>query len=160
MRQIPQQYQSLVISAVADFDILDGDLLLFAGWVAQESSWSPYAIRYEPGFYDKYVKGMNLPQTERIARATSWGLLQIMGQVAREYGFQEKYLSALVDPAVNLRLAARILKHRYAHTRSWRGALAAYNGGLGGNQTPPYRNDFYVEKVLARARQYGYEGGL
>jgi soluble lytic murein transglycosylase-like protein len=32
-------------------------------------------------------------------------------------------------------------------------ALAAYNGGKGGNITPPYRNQPYADKVLAAKAQ-------
>lgn len=57
----------------------------------QESSWNPFAIRYEPAFMSKYVAPLftnnKIDATEAYARAISWGLMQVMGQAARECGF-------------------------------------------------------------------------
>jgi soluble lytic murein transglycosylase-like protein len=57
----------------------------------QESAWNPYAIRYEPGFLARYVAPIftagKISATEAYARSFSWGLMQVMGQVAREHGF-------------------------------------------------------------------------
>ncbi len=62
-----------------------------------ESGGDPWAIRYEPAFYTRYIVGKPTKvfgpvskETEQKARATSWGLMQIMGQVARERGFSGK----------------------------------------------------------------------
>lgn len=79
----------------------------------------------------------------------SWGLMQVMGAVAREHGFVGSYLTRLCDPAVGLEFGCR---HLSANLRWANGnytqALAAYNGGRGGNERPPYRNIVYAEKVL------------
>jgi soluble lytic murein transglycosylase-like protein len=54
----------------------------------QESAWDPFALRYEPAFFDRYVAPQlaagKISVTEAHARAFSWGLMQVMGQVARE----------------------------------------------------------------------------
>ena len=60
--------------------------------VEQESAWNPWALRYEPAFYERYIapqiaRGAIPDVTESRARAFSWGLMQVMGQVAREHGF-------------------------------------------------------------------------
>lgn len=156
MIEIPSTFADMMIGVLADFDILDGDIALFAGWVATESAFNPWAIRYEPAFFSRYVKPLtgNLSATERNARATSWGLLQMMGQVARENGFSATYLSSLCEPLINLELGAKILKNRFAATGSWDGALASYNGGLGGNRRAPFRNQYYVDKVRSRALDF------
>lgn len=135
---------------------------LVLGWIAQESSWNPFAIRYEPAFYARYVpdaiKRNN--KTEAYARATSWGLGQMMGQVAREQGFAGRYLAELCDPDLNLNLCFHYLRDdRFARSdETWGGALASYNGGLGGNTEAPYRNQFYVDKVLTQARRFSNSG--
>src|SRR5262245_59806469 len=68
----------------------------------ESEGWQPWAFRYEPAFYAKYIEVMvSLPATEKRARAFSYGLMQIMGQVAREQGFTGKSLGELFDPAVN-----------------------------------------------------------
>ena len=160
IREIPPTYLPMMIAVLGEYDILEGDVAVMAGWIDVESAWNPWAVRYEPAFYERYTEPLDFSETEERTRALSWGLLQIMGQVAREFGFTDTYLPALCDPLVNLSLAAKILKNRHATTNSWIGALAAYNGGLGGNFHRPYRNQFYVDKVLESARSYGYQQGI
>ena len=85
------------------------DSALVCAVVEQESAWDPHAIRYEPGFRASYVAPLNLPCTEEIARSISWGLMQVMGQVAREHGFQRPYLSALCESSAGLTFGCIVL---------------------------------------------------
>ena len=48
------------------------DYSLVAAVIEQESNWYPWAIRYEPGFYLKYVVPLALSPTESHARSFSW----------------------------------------------------------------------------------------
>jgi hypothetical protein len=89
----------------------------------------------------------------------SWGLLQIMGAVAREHGFREPYLTELCDPYINVSVACRFFRTLldWADDNTAQ-ALAAYNGGKWLNAHPPYRNQAYATKVLdqhARLLQHG-----
>jgi hypothetical protein len=85
------------------------DAALVCAIIEQESAWNTYAIRYEPGFRTRYVAPLHLPPTEEVARSISWGLMQVMGQVAREHGFTDKFLSALCDPTLGLDLGCAVL---------------------------------------------------
>lgn len=81
----------------------------------------------------------------------SWGLMQVMGAVAREYGFAGKYLPQLCDPDTGLEFGCRVL----VACLRWAGgdvpaALAAYNGGWTKDNGPGVkykRNQSYVDKV-------------
>lgn len=68
------------------------DEALVCAVVEQESGWNPWAMRYEPAFFAKYVAGLytnyKVTASEAYARGFSWGLMQVMGQVARETGFE------------------------------------------------------------------------
>src|SRR5579863_3871720 len=86
---------------------LDGALV--CAIVEQESSWDTYAIRYEPAFRSRYVAPLGLQMTEEVARSISWGLMQVMGQSARERGFAGKFLSSLCDPANGLAAGCTVL---------------------------------------------------
>jgi len=67
------------------------DPALVCAVIEQESAWNPWAVRYEPGFLSRYVAPLytagKLSATETYTRSMSWGLMQVMGQVAREFGF-------------------------------------------------------------------------
>ncbi len=90
------------------------DPALVCAIVEQESAWNSFAMRYEPAFRARYVAPLGLPITEEVARSTSWGLLQVMGQVARENGFDGTFLSALCEPAVGLDCGCRVLAAKLA----------------------------------------------
>lgn len=92
------------------------------------------------------------PDQEYWGQQASWGLMQVMGAVAREQGFVGVYLPQLVDPGINLAYGCVVL----AQHLHWAGgavgrAVAAYNAGRGGWQTTA--GQAYAQKVLARYRQ-------
>lgn len=76
----------------------------------------------------------------------SWGLLQVMGAVARERGFTGLYLTELCDPVVGLVYGCKHFAAllRMAGGDVWR-AVAAYNAGPGGWQSGPAQ--VHVKKV-------------
>ena len=75
-------------------------------------------MRYEPGFLSRYIAPLyttgKLSATEAYTRAMSWGVMQVMGQVAREFGFKEASLSELCDPATGIEFGCHILAARLA----------------------------------------------
>jgi soluble lytic murein transglycosylase-like protein len=117
--------------------------------VEQESSWYPYAVRYEPLFFNHYIQPLvnngKVPNaTEAQLRATSVGLCQVMGQVARELGFTGRSILELTDPDVALEFGARKLA-KCLIGQSMEQALLRYNGGGDPN---------YALDVLARVKKY------
>ena len=84
--------------------------------VEQESAWNTWAMRYEPLFFAKYVAPLytnnKVGATEAYARGFSWGLMQVMGQTARETGVNSLHLSALCDPAIGLAVGCKILRKK------------------------------------------------
>ncbi len=87
----------------------------------QESSWNPWAMRYEPAFFERYVSPLvdskAVSTTEGSARAFSWGLMQVMGQVAREAGFGSAMLTELCEPSVGLEVGCTVFAHKLAITK-------------------------------------------
>lgn len=122
---------------------LDGDLVCAV--IEQETGWNTYAIRYERSFQSRYVNplpvSMELSPTETIARSISWGLMQVMGQVAREFGYNGDF-PALCVPLTGVEIGCRVLAHKMdlAHGNVGK-ALALWNGGA---------NSRYGAEVLAR----------
>jgi soluble lytic murein transglycosylase-like protein len=122
------------------------DPALVCAIVEQESAWDPHAIRYEPAFRARYAAPLGLPPTEEVARAISWGLMQVMGQVAREHGFSAKSLAALCDPAAGLAIGCVVFAARLrASADDVQRALTLWNGGA---------NASYSAQVLARLAKY------
>ena len=122
------------------------DAALVCAIVEQESGWEAHAIRYEPFFRVRYVAPLGLSATEEIARSISWGLMQVMGQVAREHGFAAKFLSELCDPAAGLEIGCAIFAAKLAAAGGdVSRALTMWNGGA---------NAGYAAQALARAGKY------
>jgi soluble lytic murein transglycosylase-like protein len=118
--------------------------------IEQESAWNPWAVRYEPAFLSRYVAPLytagKIGATEAYTRAMSWGLMQVMGQVAREFGFEDVSLAELCDAATGIEFGCRILAARMARAKGdASAALLAWNGGANSN---------YPAEVLARKRNY------
>lgn len=121
-----------------------------------ESSWNPLAFRYEHAFKLRYIEKLNVAgsmavsaDSEKMGRATSWGLMQIMGQKAREYGYKEPFLTGLLDPVTNLKLGCRILYDLTRKYHTLEEAISAYNAG-----SPTDKNKTYVDKVLLEMKKY------
>ncbi len=129
------------------------DPALVCAIVEQESAWQPWAIRFEPAFFAKYVAPLfaickiePATNTEAYSRAISWGLMQVMGQTARERGFAGKFLSELCDPATGLDAGCELLAHKLALAEgNIERALVLWNGGA---------NPEYPAQALARVTSY------
>ena len=143
----PSQFVTLARRAAVAQSL---DPALVCAVVEQESSWNPWAMRYEALFFAKYVASLytnnKISASEAYARGFSWGLMQVMGQVARETGFDALFLSALCDPEQGLALGCKVLRKKFdARAGDTTRALLAWNGGA---------NPAYPAQVLARKAHY------
>jgi soluble lytic murein transglycosylase-like protein len=126
------------------------DPALVCAVVEQESGWNTWAMRYEPAFFAKYVASLytnnKITATEAYARGMSWGLMQVMGQVAREGCLDAPFLSALCDPERGLAIGCKVLRKKLDAMKgdTVRGLLAWNGGG----------NPAYPDQVLARRSRY------
>lgn len=132
------------------------DPALVCSVCAHESSWNPDALRYEPAFFKRYVESMaGLSDDEKAFRATSIGLMQVMGQVAREQGYDAPSLGSLTNPLDGLTQGCRKLKkcinletHEHGtYMGDMAAALLRYNGGGNAN---------YPSLVLEHYKDYAY----
>lgn len=153
------------------------DPTLVAALITVESNGDPFAWNPEPRYRYLWDVSRRTPframTTPEIARDTppndfpcfagdpdqewwgqraSWGLMQVMGAVARERGFRGPYLTALVQPQLNLSMGCGLLASLFAWANQEpTQAVAAYNGGRGGWLTAGPQD--YARKVLAVQRQ-------
>ena len=165
-------YNAELVTACINFQL---DVDLVTAQIMIESNGNPWALNPEPLYRYFWDVKTNTPfrhidateiafkrppkdfptlagdsDQEWWCQQCSWGLMQVMGAVAREQGFSAPYLTQLCDPAVNLgigcRHLAKLIKWAKGNIEQ---ALAAYNGGKSGNAVHPFRNRSYALKVLA-----------
>lgn len=153
---------SIVKQIAAEYN-LPGDVV--CGIVETESNWNPFAARYEPAFYVRYVPatppifGLISRETERVLRATSFGLMQVMGQTARDMGCKLPFLTALVDADTGVDYGCKYLakqRDRWLGQYGWDGVIASYNSGtpIRDKDTGKFMNQVYVTKVRLNAKKY------
>lgn len=117
-----------------------------------ESSGNTFAMRYEDHYrwlVEPFSQFHWHAETEKQAQKTSWGLMQIMGAVARERGFKGRFLSELSKPELGIEFGCKHLKWNYDRYGDWNDAISAFNQGSNRkNEHGEYENQIYVEKVL------------
>ncbi len=120
------------------------ETLLAAISVQEVRDSNPVASRYERGFENAYITGKPIQLAANAKGwtsqdlATSWGLMQVMGAVAWEYGFR-KQAAQLSSATLSFEYGARHLANfiaRYYKDQKTKSsaewlALVAYNGGHG-----------------------------
>lgn len=139
----PSELVDIVHKTASRFDL---NPALVCAVIEEESSWDTYAIRYEPLFWRRYVRCLNLSSTEEVARSISWGLMQVMGQVAREHGFKGQFLSEICSPTTGVEIGCVVLKKKLTDARDdLAKGLLLWNGG---------DDSDYPERVLDKIAQY------
>jgi len=130
-----------------------------AAIVIVESNGITCATRYEPRYRyttHPHIYASNIgitPGTEEIHQKTSWGLMQVMGGLARELG-HTTHLTELCDPVVGLNYGCKYIKRLQETYDKRTDVISAYNQGSprktkGGF----YRNEAYVDKVSSYIRE-------
>lgn len=148
-------FASRIQDAAADHEL---PAALVAAIVLQESAGNPWAWNPEPHY--RYLVDVatgepfrTLTPEERLSQVppkdfpclagdrdaewwgqqASWGLMQLMGAVARELGMNPRlHLPKLCDSELNLDLGCKHLanlRRRFQRPHGWRGVVAAYNAG-------------------------------
>lgn len=123
--------------------------------VQVESAGQTNAARYEPNW--KYLvrpefyaeRLLVTKDTETQLQKFSWGLMQVMGSVGRQWGYPD-HLHTLSDPIRGLEYGCKHLssmRKRFPTGRDW---IAAYNAGSPRKRPDgSYENEGYVKKVVA-----------
>lgn len=120
-----------------------------------ESHHNPWAVRYEPFYKYLYFAREHADRlgvsvdTEITMQKCSWGLMQIMGGVARELGYGGP-MPQLCDPSLSLKYGIMHLKSKLVKYGIESDAVSAYNQGSP-RKTPGmmYQNQGYVDKVYS-----------
>lgn len=147
---------SRILVDAAKFANIDPMLVLAIAEV--ESAGDPLAVRFEPGWryhynVEEFAKLCRISKdTEHTLQACSFGLMQVMGTVARELGHEGSLLQ-LTDAKLGAKYGCMKLAKLFKILKSVDDVIAAYNGGSAiRNKDGTYRNQIYVDKVR---RVYG-----
>ena len=140
---------------------------LLAGVIQEESRFVEWATREEPRYlhnrklskaawrWSTAHNGVPNAFTELSDRARSYGLMQVMGETAREQGFTGRYLAELYLPRNSIECGAlllkRLLKRYHNDTLS---AISAYNQGSARKHGGVFANARYVYRVTLAWRAY------
>lgn len=147
-------YKELIKTAAENASL---DPYLVAAVVWQESAFNADAFRFEPQFWNRYLK-LNPKYKHLNPRrvSSSYGLTQCMYCRVHEDKLTDNDAlppEHLFVPELNLRTGCQLL----AELLRWSGgrvdsACAAYNGGRGGNKPTdvPLRNGKYAAEVAAK----------
>lgn len=147
--------RELVFNIAPQFSV-DPDLVLAI--IQVESNGNKWACRFEPGW--KYHKDtikwakalLQSEETEKNQQSTSWGLMQVMGTVAREMGFTGHLPQLCLEP-VGIRCGCLKLQSLFKKYESQDDVISAYNqGNARKDETGRYINQGYVDKVNAALR--------
>lgn len=121
----------------------------------KESGFDTFAVRYErrwrwfldPRTWARRVR--TTTRTEIVLQSCSWGLMQVMGTVAREEGFSGDF-PQLCRPQDGLEYGCRKLSELVKKYGVLSDALAAYNTGRRGTAA----GKAYAADVLTRMDKY------
>ncbi len=148
-------YTVLLAQAATTFQ-LPSDLL--EAQCFHESGGDADALRYEPTYFRRYIRGNGKALAARYhsLAACSVGLMQIMVETAYERGYMGP-IEGLFDPLTNIQLGAREMRRLWDWAGGKEGdypkALAAYNEGQGAAAGgPPFLDQGYVDAVYVLAR--------
>lgn len=156
-------YKAMIAETAARFGLSP---MLVAAVVWQESGFQTDAFRFEPDFWNRYLKlnpayrGLN---PRRVS--SSYGLMQVMYCRVHEDKLTDNDAlppEHLFVPELGLNTGCALLKELIEWATPKAGtasaefiATAAYNGGRGGNDPAknwPLRNGRYANEVLAKMK--------
>jgi hypothetical protein len=140
---------------------------LLAAFIQEESAFNQWATRVETHYlrkkkviaearrWSRKFKGIPTEQTELYARSSSWGLMQVMGQVAREQGFDRQFLQELISPINSIDEGAKLLvKNLKRYKGDTLSAISAYNQGNNRKSGGTFVNARYVYRVSVAWQAY------
>ena len=135
--------QSIVLAAASAYNL---DISLLNAQIQVESGGDPFAFRYEDGFYKEYLKSNNkaLSKLYGPIGACSFGVMQILLEVAMELGFADRP-ERLFIPQIGLAYGCKKMQALLIWAKGdYNKALSAYNAGMGSPL-----NIVYINKVRA-----------
>jgi len=140
-----------LINNLATFNGVDPELAVAIA--ETESYFDELACRFEVNWkylvnVESFARNSRISQdSERILQMCSWGMMQVMGSVARELGHRVNLLE-LTKPEVGVRFGCLKLKDLMRRYSKLDDVIASYNAGSPRlRDDGKYVNQIYVDKV-------------
>lgn len=129
------------------------------GVCVQESRLIPIAARFEPGYRWLYKVEEVCPPlcskaTEKNLQMTSFGLMQVMGAVYREYGYKGWLTALFNDTESQLEYGCRHLARKVKKYGLNEGILAYNAGSPRKNASGRYVNEDYLKNILRHSLSF------
>jgi len=171
MIDLPEYIEQIIFNALKRYPL---DRTLLKAVIRTESGNNPWAVRAEVAkhtdkdgiviyrslwryYYYPNIKAENVGSsvaTEWIMQATSWGLFQIMGSVARELNFTG-WMTELLLPETNVDYGCRIIKSKIEKYGDDPATIyAAYNAGsIKKTRAGSFINQVNVDRFMLHYRE-------
>lgn len=129
------------------------------GICMQESQLNPFAARYEPHYRWTVDVGSVKPAicskwTELRLQMMSLGIMQVMGAVYRELGYEGWLTAVFADVETQLEYGCRHLAKKVRKYGMMEGILAYNAGSPRKNDESEYVNQYYYDCVMKYAEDY------
>lgn len=151
------EHSETILKACNNFRL---DVNLVNSIIHIESGGNTFKCRFEPTW--KYLTNVSAhaaklsisQPTEQNQQSTSWGLMQVMGGVARELGF-ESDIPMLTMPDIGVFYGCKKLRQLFDRYGNEEDVIAAYNAGSAMKTSGGlYFNEKYVDAVSTILRVY------
>lgn len=146
----------LVSDAATEYGL---DPNLIGAIIGNESGGNCYAIRYEPQYRFrkepyKFARYNGITEaTEDILQQCSFGLMQVMGEKAREMGHTRNLLE-LTEPETGIEYGCKFLYHLSQRMNKLEEVISSYNAGsIKVDKKGEFLNKDYVKDILARIEE-------
>lgn len=151
------KYDCFICKYSAEFSL---EVALIKALIQVESSFKERAYRFEPAFYDRYIKD-NAKYLDHVYYSypriisASFGLTQLMYLTAEELGFKNVDPEILYDPEANIKLGCKFLRKKINLYGLERGILA-YNSGSPRYSDPTIEHNYcYLKKIAKNYKKFG-----
>ena len=130
------------------------------GICQQESAFNPVSCRYEKNYKWLYKPDKVKPKlcsldTETVFQQTSWGIMQVMGAVYREYGYTDWLPVIISDIENQIAYGCKHLANLKKRFPDGLDYIAAYNAGSPRKlSSGKYVNQSYIDGVLEFAENF------
>lgn len=157
---LPQWYEPTLydqVQIVAQTHKLEPELV--AAFISVESSFNPFAVKYEKNFKYTRIDYKDLARMARVDEEAelnfermSLGIMQVMGATVRDMGYRGN-LSNMFNVQTGLHWGCTYLSKLMTRHTNLESVISAYNAGTPRKIGGRFTNQDYVDKVMIKYKE-------